>query len=91
MINDCFSFFTAIDKDSNPSDSGANIKTKLTVHHGNETRYISIFDITRVGPALVSQRYCFGSHAFAIEATDGITTQKRDLYHNTNYCKRTNK
>ena len=37
---------------------------------------ICIFDINRVGPALVSQRYCFGSNAFAIEATDGITSQK---------------
>ena len=25
---------------------------------------------------MVSQRYCFGPHAFATEATDGITTQK---------------
>ena len=76
IITDYFSLFTAIEKDSKPSGSGADIKTKLNIRDGNETKEICVFDINRVGPALVSQRYCFGSHAFAIEATDGITTQK---------------
>ena len=38
---------------------GANIDTELKVQHGNETKEISTSDITRVGPALVSQRHCF--------------------------------
>ena len=76
IITDCFSFFTAIDQDSKPSGSGANIKAKLKVRDGNEKKEICIFDITRVGLALISKWYCFGSHAFAVGATDGITTQK---------------
>ncbi len=76
IFKDCFSYFTTIDEDSKPSGSGSSIKTRLDVHHGDQTKDINIFDITRVGPALVSQRHSFGNHAFAIEATDGITTQK---------------
>ena len=76
IINDCFSYFTAIDEDSKPSGSGASIKATLSVQHDSQTQDIDIFDITRVGPALTSQKHSFGDHAFAIEATDGITTQK---------------
>jgi hypothetical protein len=76
IITHCFSFFTAIDEDSEPSGSGANIKTKLNARDGNETKEICIFNINRVGPASANQRCCFGSHAFAIEATDGIASQK---------------
>jgi hypothetical protein len=46
------------------------------VHHGNQTREINVFDITQVGPSLASRRHSFGEHAFAVEATDGITAQK---------------
>jgi hypothetical protein len=76
IITDCFSFFTAIEEDSKPSGSGAKINSKLNIQDGDETKEICIFDINRVGPALVSQRYCFGSHAFAIESTYGVTSQK---------------
>jgi hypothetical protein len=37
---------------------------------------INVFDVTRVGPALGSSKFSFGTNAFAVEATDGITLQK---------------
>ena len=55
IITDCFSFFTATEEESKPSGSGAKIKTKLNGQDGDETKEICIFEINRVGPALVSQ------------------------------------
>ena len=35
-----------------------------------------MFDISGIGPTLVNKRHAFGTNAFAIEATDGITSRK---------------
>lgn len=55
IINNCVSDFTASNDDSKPSGTGANIKTKITAHQGTQTKDIDVFDITKVGPDLVSQ------------------------------------
>jgi hypothetical protein len=77
MFKDHFTSFDTSNRDSKPSDTGASVKTKLTVHHGNQKKDISVFDVTRVGPALVSQRHSFGAHVFAVEATDKPKSKKR--------------
>ena len=71
IFSNCF--FTSIHGDSIPSGTGANIRTKLNLHHGTQTQDLKTFDATRVCPALVSQQHCFGAHAFTIEATKGKT------------------
>jgi hypothetical protein len=60
----------------------ANLAAQEQILKQNYHQYImtaksktSTFSISRES-ALVSQRHSFGDHAFAIEATDGITTQK---------------
>ena len=67
---------TATNEDRKPSSKGAIIKTTAKVQHGDGMEYINIFDINSIGPTLVSNRNSFGNNAFAVEATDGITSQK---------------
>jgi hypothetical protein len=76
IIKDCFSYFTATKEDRKPSGTGARVKTQITVSHEGQEKNIDIFDRTSIGPTLVGKRHAFGTSAFAIEATDGITTQK---------------
>jgi hypothetical protein len=77
-ISDCFSYFTAINEDSKPRGQGCRsvIKTPAQIKHGDILKDINVFYITNVGPALVSKQNSFGNNAFAIKATDGITSQK---------------
>jgi hypothetical protein len=36
MFKDCFTSFATSNKDSKPSGTGASVKTKITVHHGDQ-------------------------------------------------------
>jgi hypothetical protein len=79
IFSDCFRWQQkaqdAKDIPTGPFQSRA--RTFLHVHDGEgQPHTVPIFDRERPGPNLSIRTNCIGSKAFAIEATDGITSQK---------------
>ena len=75
-FKDCFSYFTAENSDNlKPISTGAHIKARITVMQEGREKASNIFDASTISPSL-GKRNAPGANAFAIEATDGITTQK---------------
>jgi hypothetical protein len=74
-IEDCFTYFTAQTEERKQKGKGTKIKTKVNIQHKGQQKEIAVFDVASIGPAIVSGRHAMGSYAFAIEATDGITSQ----------------
>jgi hypothetical protein len=80
-INYCFSYFTETAEERKPSGIGAKVKTKITVSRKGREKEINVFNTTSIGPTLAGKQHAFGTNAFgtnalAIEATEGIATQK---------------
>ncbi len=75
-IKACFTYFTAMNEERKPSGTGAKVKTRIVVRYEGREKELQAFDATSIGPTLTGKKHAFGSNAFAIEATDGITTQK---------------
>jgi hypothetical protein len=82
IFTDCFRWQQKTETEeatttTSPKSRRAREATKLEIiDKAGITRTTSIFDTTRPGPNLADRKHAIGSKAFAIEAMDGITTQK---------------